>query len=260
VQAEALRLLGSSSAVAFMAVLARIGPLFLLAPIFSSRLVPARIKLLLVIVLAVALEPIARQNAAALPSDPLGVAALLGKEAAIGLGLSLTLAVLVAGVQMAASIADTLVGFSFAAMVDPINNQRAAVMAQFYSLFATVVLLLIGGDQIMIAGLARSYALAPLGSPLHIPSLARLASNDIAQVLVLAVEIGAPLILALLVADCAFALVSRAIPQMNVFFVGLPVKILLAVIVATVSLPFVADRLQGQLVDDVNQALRLLTG
>lgn len=258
---EALKLLGSSSVVSFLAVIARIGPLFLLAPIFSSRLIPVRIKVVLVIVIAFALGPIAHKNAAAkIPGDGLGIAVLFGKEAVVGCALALALAALAAGVQMAAAIADTLVGFAFSAMLDPVNNQQAAVIAQFYTLFATVVLLLTGGDQIMIAGLARTYSLVPLGSSPHLPSLAQLASNDVAQVLLLAVEIGAPLILAILVADCAFAIVARSIPQMNVFFIGIPAKILLALMVAATSLPFVSDRLQGQLVDDVNQTLRLLTG
>ena len=259
-EAELVKLLGSNAIIGFMAVVARLGPLFIFAPVFSSKLIPVRIKMLLVIVLAIALGPIAREKAAALPTDAVGVATLLTKETVIGFGLALALAVLLAGVQMAAAIADTLVGFSFSAMLDPLNNQQASVLAQFYVLFATVVLLLTGGDQIMIAGFARTYALVPMGAAVHLPSLANLATVDLTQLMLLAVEIGAPLMLAILVADCAFAIVARSIPQMNVFFIGIPVKIGLAVMVATSSIPFVSDRLQSALVDDVNQALRLFTG
>ncbi len=71
-------------------------------------------------------------------------------------------------------------------------------------------------------------------------------------------EIAAPVIIALVVTDAAFGLVARAVPQMNVFVVGLPAKIIVGFAVIAASLPFVAARISDQLEASVFTALRVL--
>ncbi len=73
-----------------------------------------------------------------------------------------------AAVQAGASVLDTLVGFSFSSILDPVNNQQTAILGQFYTLFAVMVMLMSGGDHIMIEGLGASYHALPITAYPHI--------------------------------------------------------------------------------------------
>ena len=179
------------------------------------------------------------------PADSLQVAPIMIKEVTIGLAFSLAIGILAAGVQAAGGLLDTLVGFSFGALIDPFDNSPAAILGQLYSIFATMIFLLTGGDQIMVLGLAKSYDIVPLGGVPTTSHLAALATTGLAQVFVVALEIAAPVVIALLLADIAFALVSRAVPQMNVFAVGTPAKVLIGFATVAASLPFLADAPRG---------------
>jgi flagellar biosynthetic protein FliR len=241
----------------FVLVLARVGGLFLFAPIFSSRMIPVRAKLIAAGGISVALVPLATADRNLPSSFPQLIPTLMG-ELTVGLVFALAIALLLAAVQWAAGLLDTAIGFAFAAMVDPFSNSNTAVLGHVYTLFATLVFVAIGGDRLMIMGLARSYELLPVGQLPDAARLGELATRGLVDIFVIGLALAAPVLVALVVADAAFALMARAAPQMNVFFVGLPAKILLGFAVIGVSLPFVADRLQIELEAAVLEGLRAL--
>ena len=242
----------------FVLVLARIGGLFFFAPIFSSRLIPARAKFMAAAALSLAMTPLA-MGAGPIPTEPIALAALLVKEVIVGLAIALALGVVAAAVHAGASIVDAVGGFAFASLVDPFTNMQGSPFAQLYAMFATMILLVSGGDHIMIQGLARSYDLVPIDAALNFSRMADLALTGIAEVFVIGLEVVAPVLLALVLTDMALGLISRAVPQMNVFFVGIPAKILVAFGVAAASLPFVALRLQEALGEAVVRALEVMS-
>jgi flagellar biosynthesis protein FliR len=147
--------------VAFILVLTRVGGLFILAPVFSARAVPAQARIVLAMALAMALTPLA-QRGQVLPTDPMNVTALIVKEAIVGLAFAFALSAIVAGIQSAASLIDTMSGFSYASIIDPFSTVQGGIFGQMYALFVAVVLVVTGGDQIMIAGLAGTFKVVPL--------------------------------------------------------------------------------------------------
>lgn len=250
--------LGQSQLVGFMLVLARVAPLFLLAPVFSSKMVPVRARSVIAVALAIGIAPIALQGAPEVPAEPLRLAGLLLKEALVGLAFAFSIGLLFAAVASAGSLLDTIAGFSFGAVVDPISGVQSGPIVQIYSMVGIAVFVAIGGDAWVIQGLARTYELVPL---LDAPSLGALVSGAVAVfggVFAAALEVAAPVLLALVLTDVAFGVVSRVVPQLNVFAVGFPVKIAVGVLVVGVSLPFVADWLSDELAGSVESALRSL--
>jgi len=249
--------LAGENLVAFVLVLARVGGLFVFAPFFSARLIPRQVRLVAAGALALALTPLATGGRPV----PDGVAELVGlvaKEVMVGLSLAFAIGALGAAIQAAAGLLDAAIGFSLAAIVDPVTSVQNAILGQFYSLFLVMVLILTGGDHIMIAGFAASYEIVPLDAFPSMVTLSSLAVSGFVQVFVIGLEIVAPVLIALIVIDAAFGLVSRAVPQMNVLFVGLPVKIIAGFVVIGASLPFVAGRLQAELEQAVRAALQVL--
>jgi flagellar biosynthesis protein FliR len=255
----ALPALAGTQVTAFLLVLARVGGLFVFAPVFSARFIPARVKLLVAAAVSVALMPAAIGDTT-VPTDAATLSVLIVKELFVGLAFAFSLALLTAAVQAGAALLDTLVGFSFGALVDPISSSQSAVLGQFYGIFAAVVFVTIGGDQMMLLGLAQSYDVLGV---LDYPSTSAIAANAVdvlEQVFAIGLAVTAPAIIALVVTDAALGLLARSVPQMNVFIVGIPAKILAGVAVIGASLPFVAAHLQSDLEGIVLQSLRALAG
>lgn len=253
-----IRQFGENQLAGFLLVLGRIGPLFALAPLFSSRSLPARAKGLCAVALTVGIAPIATTGDTKIPLEVMAFTELMIKEILVGLAFAFALAALFAAVSTAGAFVDTLIGFSYGALVDPVTGNQSAVLTQTYILVGIMVLIAIGGDQLMIKGLARSYELVPL---LESPSLAALvggAQNAFAQVFLAALELAAPVVLALVITDAAFGMISRVVPQLNVFAVGFPAKVTVGLLIIGVSLPFAAGWISDELERSVSTALQSL--
>ncbi len=248
--------IAASELVGVVLVLCRVGGLFVLAPIFSGRMIPAHAKLMVAGAISFALLPLV-QHGTAIPTG-IGVLPLAMKEILVGLAIALALGIVAAGIQFAASVLDTTIGFSFAALVDPLTQSQSAVVGQLYSLFSVLVFLMIGGDHLMIEGLAASYRLVPLGTVPSVAQFGALAAHDLTTMFVIGLQVAAPVLIALGLVDVALALVARAVPQMNVFMVGLPAKILVGFGAIAASLPFVTGHLQDSLQQAVFDALGAL--
>jgi flagellar biosynthetic protein FliR len=249
---------GEQRVLAFFLVLARISPLFLLAPLFSSRLVPMRVRGVVAVGLAIGLSPVVTAGHAALPTDVLGIGSLLVKELLIGAAFSYTLAATFAALAVAGSFLDTTIGFSYGGLVDPVNGNQSAVLSTAYSMIGLMVFIVIGGDAWVIRGLARTYEVVGL---LDYPSLGHLVAGTGAafvQIFSSAIEVAGPVLLALILTDAAFGVITRVVPQLNVFQVGLPAKVVIGLILIGATMPFVAGWISDQLQADVGAALDTL--
>jgi len=244
----------------FMLVLARISPLFILAPLFSSTMLPARARGIVAVGLALGIAPIAT-NAGAGQQIPMEIWALGGlilKEMLVGLAFSFSLAALFAAIQVAGSLLDTLIGFSFGALVDPITGTNGGMLNQLYALIGVMIFVVINGDAWVIQGLARSYEAIPLADAPSMGSLVEGAQIAFTGIFGAAIEVCAPVLLAVLLSDVAFGLISRVMPQLNVFAVGFPAKVIVGLVLVGASLPFLSGWVSDELQHSVASALQTL--
>lgn len=252
-----LEQIGPDRVGAFFLVLARVSPLFILAPLFSSKLVPGRVRGIVAVGLAIGLSPVAAHGVV-LPTDQYAFAGLMGKEVLVGLGFAFALGALFAAMTIAGSFLDTMIGFSFGSLVDPVTGNQSTVLQQLYSLIAVLVFIAIGGDAWVIRGLAQTYEVVGL---MDYPQLNAMVGGALAaftQIFLAAIQVSGPVILALTLTDAAFGVVSRVVPQLNVFQVGFPAKVLVGLLLIGVSMPFVAGWLADELQRDVGAALATL--
>jgi flagellar biosynthetic protein FliR len=254
---ELLSKLAGNELAGFILVLARVTPLFFIAPLFSSAMIPPRVRGIIAVAIAIGLTPIA-MHGQSVPADPLPLAELVIEALLVGLGFAFALAVLMAAIESAGAMIDVVSGFSYGQLINPMNGEQSAVIARFYALVGTVIFLVIGGEAWTLRGLARTFQLVPLASAPRISSLVGGAENIFGQVFTAALEIAAPVLVALLVTDVAFGIVSRVVPQLNVFAVGFPVKVAVALLVVGASLPFAANWISEQLSVSVGAALGAL--
>jgi len=253
---------GEQQVASFMLVLGRVGPLFLLAPMFSSRMMPARAKGVAAVALAIGIAPVAMRAAGSasghLPDDVLGFAGLMFKEILVGTAFAFALGVFFAAVSVAGTLLDTFVGFSFGSLVDPVTGNAGGALNQLYALVGVGIFIAIGGDTWVITGLARTYEAVPLLSAPDIGSLVEGMQVAFSGIFGAALEVCAPVLLAVVLTDAAFGVVSKVVPQLNVFAVGFPAKVTVGLVVIGASLPFLAGWLDDELQRSVASALHAL--
>ncbi len=245
---------GGQSITAFFLVLGRVSPLFLLAPLFSAKQIPMQVRGIVAVALTFGLTGIA-MHGQQLPTQPVQVAGLMIVQVLVGILFAYAIAALLAAVESAGGFADILSGFSFGATVDPINGNPGGVFTEFYTLIGVMLFIAIGGDAWVLKGMARTFTLIPLTKAPQIGSLANAAELAFTSVFTSALEVAAPVVLTLLITDVAFGMVSKVVPQMNVFSVAFPLKVGVSLIAVAATLPFLGGWMSNQIYTSVATAL-----
>jgi flagellar biosynthesis protein FliR len=254
---QLLQMIGIGDVLVFVLALARVTPLFIMAPLFSSKQMPGRVRVVVALALAMGLTP-AADPGHALASGPSAVAGMLAVEFLVGFSIAFALLAITAALEAAGSFLDSAIGFSFGAQIDPISGNNNAVLARLYGLIGLIIFITIGGDQWVIEGMARSYELVPIGEHPDIPRLVGGADRTFVIIFSTALQISAPVLLALILADAGFGLVTRVVPQLNIFSIGLPVKVLVGMLLIGISLPLVGSWVERELERSVGTALQSL--
>lgn len=259
--AEALQAIGLGEAqiLATLLVLCRIGPLFAIGPVFGSKLIPGRARALCALGLSFGLAPVVARDTR-VPRDVWALALTLGGEILVGVAFAFAVSVLFQAVSAAGAMLDTLIGFSYGSLVDPITGTQSSVLSNAYALFASIVFLAIGGDAFLIEGVTRTFELLPAGDPPDLQALAMGAQDVFVGIFLSALQVAAPVMVALVLTDVAMGIVSRAVPQLNVFAVGFPFKIVAGMLVLVASLPFAGGWIGDQVQTTVLDAMRVVAG
>jgi flagellar biosynthesis protein FliR len=226
-------------------------------PPFGNRSVPTLVKVGLAVALSLVVGPRLADQAVPLEVGPLLSAAVL--QIAAGLALGFLGVLLFATFSFAGGLIDLVSGYSVAQLFDPGTQAPTSIFGQFYAVLATTLLFAIDGHLLLVRGFITSFDAAPLTS-LSVDTMAKLITGDIALLFVSALEIAAPLLAALFLSEAAMGLLSRAAPQMNIFQLGLPVKILVTLSLAGLALPLLPDAVSGITNQVVRQGLSLVRG
>ncbi len=226
----------------FLLAMVRTAAWLVVAPPFNTRMVPVTAKVGLAVALAVPVAPRIAETAPAPEVAPLVTAVLL--QVGVGLALGFVVQLLFAAVQAAGELVDLFAGFTIAATYDPFTNANQAVFGRLYQLLATALLFASDGHLLLVEGLLDSFAAVPSGMPDLAAGSAELL-DSLTLFFLSALEIAAPLLGALFLAEVALGLLSKAAPQMNVFTLGFPIKIMLTLLLAGLALPLLPNAVQG---------------
>ncbi len=201
----------------------RVGGLLLIAPAWSAKVVPMRLRSVLLVIFAVLLLPAARASTD-LASIRITPATFLA-ETAVGFMIGMAGALVIAAAEFAGELMTTTIGLSGAAIFDPLNNTQGAILQQFMQLMAMIVVLIGGGHIIMLQAVAQSFVSMPLGAPLSIGAGSHAIVVAAQSIFVTGVQFAAPVIAAVLLLNLALAVLGRAAPQLNIMGVAFPLQI-----------------------------------
>lgn len=237
----------------FLLVLARLTAAIVAAPIFGARNVPVHTKVGLAVVLALIVLPLSTRDLDAAPTNLLVFASMLGSEVIVGLAIGVGVLLVFQGLEMAASLVSLQMGLGMGQVFDPMSGAPTGTMEQFYRVIVTLVFFAINGHYLVVHGFLRTFEVAPAGTA----TLDVIAGDRVipffGTLLVSAVQIALPVFGALVLTDLALALVSRAVPQLNVLVVGFPLKIGVGLVALAAAVPlmtaFIGATLGRALVD-----------
>ncbi len=246
----------------FFFILVRVGSLLFVVPFFESRNVPALVKVGLAISVTWLLLPRVHGPIPDLNTAPLAFALGLASEIAIGMLIGLMIQLVFVGIQLAGQIAGFQMGFAIANVVDPASSMQIPLLSQFLNLFTLMIFLSLDMHYYFIKALVDGFQLIPFWGARFDGNVFRLLSQMVSNSFVIAVKVGAPVMVALLLTSVALGIVARTVPQMQIFIVAMPVKIILGLLFLGFSLPFCANLLRSAFVElgeALQSILRMLT-
>jgi flagellar biosynthetic protein FliR len=216
----------------------RIGACLFAMPLFGGRNVPVVAKVGIIMGLTWALLPIIPVAQTTLPRELWAWALALIREAIVGLSLGWMVQLCLAAVPLAGQMVGFQMGFGIANVMDPMGQQQMSVISQFFYLIAIWVFLSVDGHHLVILALVRTLREVPLGAGGMISDGFGAAVEGGRHLLSSAFMLAAPMLLILMFIQVAMGIVARTVPQMNVFFVGLPLQIGVGFLAMGVTLSF----------------------
>lgn len=223
----------ADGAMALLWTLLRVSGVVILAPLLGAMYIPARVRILLAAALAFALLPSAGAAPALDPLSPLGIAAI-ARELSVGATIGFVLRLATEAALLAGQLVSTGMGLSFATVVDP-QNGGMPLLGRFYIIVGSLLLLATNAHLSLIALVAQSYAVVPLGSAGFGAPEARLVVDFAALMFAGALQLALPAVIAILMVNITFGVISRAAPTLNLFAVGFPVTILMGLLILVVT-------------------------
>jgi flagellar biosynthetic protein FliR len=242
----------------FLYVLARLSAAITVAPFFGARGVPPQAKVGLALLLSLIVLPLQRAPSSAPPPHLLAFAAILGSEVLVGLALGIGVMLVINALEMGAALVGVQIGYSIGGVIDPLTGAQSGAIEQFYRLVATLVFFVVNGHHLVISSLVLSFQVVEAGSADLTLIAGERAVPFFASLFVIALRVALPVVVALLLADLVMGMLGRAVPQLNVLMVGMPVKIGAGLFVAAVSVPLMVAFLGASLTTSLPQVLGLL--
>jgi len=220
--------------------LARVGGLFIMGPIFAARMTPMMVRAGLVFFITLAMLPLLGATPPALlaHAGPMVLLGMLGFETLIGFVIGLIAQLTFGAVQMAGQLSGIQMGIGLSNLIDPQTQEHITSLAQWQNLLALLVFLSVDGHHMLIRAVADSFRVLPLGGGLPSAAGFGLVMNLAGGLFVVALKIAAPVMMLLLLVNAAMGVLSKLIPQLNVFIVGFPLNIAAGLFVLTASQPF----------------------
>lgn len=220
----------------FLLVFTRISAFFVSAPLFSYRNIPLMNKIIISAALAF-FASFTLEHPSELLIDSTYFLLIL-KEATVGVGIGLIAMLIFYAVQVAGGFIDFQMGFAIANVVDPQTGAQTPLLGQFFYVFALLFLLSVDGHLILLDGIFNSYLLIPVDKlflPFSDGQTAKYVTESFMKMFIIAFQMSIPVVASLFLVDIALGFIARTVPQVNVFVVGLPLKIFVSFVVLLVS-------------------------
>ena len=221
----------------FILIFVRMTGLFVIAPIFGRRNIPVYFKVGFSLLLAIILVNTVKMPSLNYWDSFYEYMFLVFKEFIVGITIGYVSYLVFTSIYMAGQIIDMQVGFGMVNVLDPVSNIQVPITSNFYFIMSMLVFLWANGHHVLIKALFESYTFIPLGSAVFNNYLLNDILRIFGSIFAIGFKIAAPITGAILISDIALGVASRSVPQLNVFVIGMPLKIILGLLIMVITMP-----------------------
>ena len=241
----------------FFLVLVRMTALFVIAPFFGRRNIPAYLKVGFAFFSSIIVLTTVNLNIVEY-SNMVEFALLIAEEFLVGIALGFSVYIMLNAIYVAGQMIDMQIGFGMVNVINPDSNIQVPITANFYYIVSILTFLVFRGHHMVIKALYESYRFVPIGEAVAGEELLSDIIRLFGNIFVIGFKIAAPITAAILMANVALGVMSKAVPQLNVFVLGMPIKIMLGMIVMLVTMPVFIDMLEELFSGTAGEMLNML--
>jgi flagellar biosynthesis protein FliR len=243
----------------FMIVFVRMVGLFVVAPIFGRNNVPAYMKIGFSLLVTLIMVNVIEFKKIDFGTSILSYSFYAGIEFIIGMIIGYVSYLIFSAIYLAGQLIDMQIGFGIVNVLDPLSNIQVPITSNFYMLLATLLFLIIDGHHTLVAAIYESYKYIPIGQGVFSTKLMNNILQLIGNIFIMGFKIAAPVTCALLITDVTLGIISRAIPQLNVFMLGFPIKIVLGLGLIIVSIGIFTSLIKDMTVEMAAEIQKVMT-
>ena len=224
--------------IAFFLALVRISALVSVVPILGSQTIPTRVKIFVSLFLTILILPMLKSQQEIESITLTMLLPLTLREVILGLFLGFNAKFLFESFQFAGRLISTQMGLGMAELVDPASGSQSTPIGTLFSLIAMVLFLILNGHHLIVSAVYKSFELAPVASLSFIAPAAKLKMMDLFNDLfIIGLKLAAPSMATLFLIEVSTGIMARIVPQMNIFFVALPLKLGVGMLIVIAFLP-----------------------
>ena len=225
----------------FLLIMMRMNSMMIIAPFFSSGVIPFRTKAIISFLITLVIVPVIAKDGYVVPGDIGGYSLLILKEIGIGLYIGFLISLIFTAFQLAGEYYSVLTGFGFSEVMDPFAQVSIPLVGQLKNLIGLLIFLVINGHHFLIKAIYRSYELVPLsafGEGAY-KGLLKYVVYSMSGMFIVAMKIALPVLATVFLVEVSLGILAKAAPQMNILMLGFPIKIIVAFGVLIVISPLV---------------------
>ena len=247
--------LSNQTVILYMAGFLRIGSCFMYMPAIGDSTVSPMIRLILAVMSTIAIMPSIEQNIPVIKSIDGGAVLLLGQELMIGLCIALMSRIFLSAIHVAGMTIGPMLGLSIAMLFDPSQQSQSNTVGSFLSLTITMLLLANNVHMLFIQAIANSYHTIHFADIGQYGSLMEGIAQSVGKMWLIGIQMSAPFILVNIVLMFGSGVLAKLMPQLQIFFIMVPVQILLGILVLLVSLSGISSWFIGQYLEFLKHIL-----
>lgn len=245
--------------ITYLAISVRTLSFLTFVPVFSGKRVPMTLRIALALILSMLVLPMVDPVSAEV-GTPLHIAALMGKEVVVGAVLGFMVQLVFMLARVFGRVADLELGFGIAHTIDPAFG-RVPLIGQFMYNTVIIMWLALDGHHRLLKGLLGSFLAVPVTGSVLTTSLATHVLDTFIQLFTAALRIGLPFLIPVFLTTVTIGVLARAMPQLNLLIVGIPMKLLAGFAILMLTLPVILDgfvRTTGMVNEEFVQIFMLL--
>ncbi|MDE7169924.1 MAG: flagellar biosynthetic protein FliR [Mucispirillum sp.] len=225
----------------YFLIIMRMGGIFFTAPVFSGSALNNQVRIIITLIISMLILPVVTPVTVTDP-NVLWLTVSVAKEILIGVCIGGMTSLLFSALQMGGYLVDYQMGFSMVSVMDPTSNASISYSGQVYNILGTLIYLAINGHHIFLRAVAQSFNYMPAGDFRFNSEGLMFILSTFVKIFIVAIQITAPVFIALMVTNVIMGILARLVPQMNIMVVGFPVKITVGalMLIASMQLFYIA--------------------